>query len=95
MTTKELISAIAQETGMRRNDVAKLMAATTRAATEELLQGKSIQIQNFGLIEVKKKNERLCVHPRTGERTIVPAKMQISFRQNPVLKESINKETSL
>ncbi|MBQ7210862.1 MAG: HU family DNA-binding protein [Paludibacteraceae bacterium] len=92
MTTKELISAIAQETGMRRNDVAKLMAATTQAATEELINGNSIQIQNFGLIEVKKKNERLCVHPRSGERKIVPAKMQVSFKQNPILKESINKK---
>lgn len=91
MTTKELIHSIESATGMSREDVSLLLNTTTEVMVDELLSGHDILVQNFGTLEVKKKNERLCVHPKTGERTLIPAKMQISFKQNSSLKNQINK----
>ncbi len=90
MTTKELIAAITQETGMRKNDVSKLLEATVQAAKDTLIEGQSIQIQNFGMLEVKTKKERAYVHPKTGERSVVPEKRQVGFKQNSILKDAIN-----
>lgn len=92
MTTKELIAGIAQETGMRKADVARMLNATVEVTTQHLLEGHSVQIQNFGMLEVKTKNERAYVHPRTGVRSVVPEKRQISFKQNPALKEALNRK---
>lgn len=90
MTTKELISDIAAETGLNKTEVSQLLNATSETISEQLLAGKDVHIQNFGVLEVKQKKERVCVHPRTGERTLIPQKMQVSFKQNAVLKEQIN-----
>ena len=92
MTTKELIAAIAQETGMRKTDVSRLLSSTVDVTTRQLLEGKSIQLQNFGMLEVKTKNSRSYIHPRTGQLSQVPEKQQISFKQNPLLKEALNKK---
>ena len=90
MTTKDLITAIAADTGMRKQDVERLLEATTDACVEQLLDGKSIQVQNFGTLEIKTKAERQFIHPTTGKRQVAPEKKQFSFKQNSVLKEAVN-----
>ena len=84
MTTKDLITAIAADTGMRKQDVERLLEATTDACVEQLLDGKSIQVQ------IKTKAERQFIHPTTGKRQVAPEKKQFSFKQNSVLKEAVN-----
>ncbi|MCM1034034.1 MAG: HU family DNA-binding protein [Paludibacter sp.] len=90
MTTKELIADIAGQTGMSKQQTNTLLNATVETIVEGLLEGKVIRIQNFGDLEVKKKNERVSVHPKTGVRTLTPPKLQIGFKQNNNLKEDIN-----
>ncbi len=89
MTTKELIATLAAETGISKGQVTDLLGATTEIITQALLDNKTIHIQNFGDLEVKKKNERLSVHPRTGVRTLTPPKLQLSFKQNAALKDEL------
>ncbi len=89
MTTKELIATLAAETGISKGQVADLLGATTEIITQALLDNKTVHIQNFGDLEIKKKNERLSVHPRTGVRTLTPPKLQLSFKQNAALKDEL------
>ena len=56
---------------------------------KELLAGKSVQLQNFGTMEIKRKNAREVVHPQTKERTVVPEKMQLTFKPNQSTKEQL------
>lgn len=90
MTTKELIADIAGQTHMSKTQTTTLLDATVETIIEELMEGRTVRIQNFGDLEVKKKNERLSVHPKTGVRTLTPPKLQISFKQSNNLKEDIN-----
>lgn len=89
MTTKELISNVAAKSGMTRAQVAELLEATEDVIVQNLLEGKNVLMQNFGTLEVKQKNERVSVHPRTGVRTMIPPKQQIAFKPNLTLKEEI------
>ncbi len=89
MTTKELIATLVAETGLSKTEVTDLLKATTDIMTQSLLENKVIHIQNFGDWEVKKKNQRLSVHPRTGTRTLIPPKLQVTFKQNSALKEEL------
>ena len=41
------------------------------------------------VITLKQKNERTIVHPRTGERTVVPSKQQVAFRPVTNLKDEL------
>ncbi len=89
MTTKELISDISAASGISKAEVAKLVDATTGLLANIVLEGTPVHIQDFGDFSLKDKRERVTVHPMTGERTLTPAKRQITFKQTPSLKNDI------
>ena len=59
------------------------------AAIKELLDGKSVQLANFGTMEMKRKSAREVVHPSTKQRTLVPEKMQLTFKPSTATKEQL------
>ena len=89
MTQKELISETAKSLDMTKVQTEQLLKATRELIVQALLDGKSVMIQNFGTLEVKQKNERVTVHPKTGVRTLTPPKLQVNFKANPNLKEEL------
>ena len=89
MTQKELISETAKSLDMTKVQTEQLLNATSELIVQALLDGKSVMIQNFGTLEVKQKNERVTVHPKTGVRTLTSPKLQVNFKANPNLKEEL------
>ena len=89
MPQKELISETAKSLDMTKVQTEQLLNATSELIVQALLDGKSVMIQNFGTLEVKQKNERVTVHPKTGVRTLTPPKLQVNFKANPNLKEEL------
>ena len=53
-------------------------------------EGASLNIQGFGTYEVKKKKERIIVHPTTKQRQLVPPKLVIAFKPSQTLKDKVN-----
>ena len=89
MTNKDLINQIASSTSMTKTRTEELLSATVAILQKELLGGKSVQLQNFGTLEMTRKNARTIVHPKTKELTIVPEKMQLSFKPSNSIKEQL------
>ena len=71
MNNKELVSDIANHTGMTVKEVTGLVSATVSAITTELADENSVSILGFGTFEVRKKL-----------RMLVPPKMVVSFKPN-------------
>jgi nucleoid DNA-binding protein len=90
MLTKDLITEIALQTGYTKRRVEELLNATTSVVLENLLQGKAVQLQNIGSLEVKEKSARAFVHPKTGERSVVPARKQLVLRPTATIKDALN-----
>jgi DNA-binding protein HU-beta len=90
MNHKELIAAISAKAGMTKTQVEELLNATVKVCSDEMIEGKTIGFQSFGNFEVRKKEERLSVHPATQVRTLVPPKLVINFKQSNILKEKLN-----
>lgn len=74
---------------MSKRRTEELFAATVAVINENLMSGKSVQLQGLGQLEIREKKARQIVHPRTGERNIVPAKRQLCFKPAATLKEDI------
>ena len=91
MLTKDLISLIANASGLSKKDTEELLSTTNAILRENLMAGKAIQLQGLGTLEIKKRNERAIVHPKTGERTVVPSKNQLVFRPVANLKDELKK----
>ena len=80
MLTKEFIGMIAQASGLSKKDAEQLLATTNAVMRENLMAGKAIQLQGLGTLEIKERAARTIVHPRTGERSVIPSKQQLVFR---------------
>ncbi len=89
MKTKELIQHIATSTSMTKTHTEEMLNATVAILQKELLSGKSVQLQNFGTLEMQRKNARTVVHPKTKEITTIPEKMQLTFKASNTIKEQL------
>jgi len=89
MVTKDIIRKVAEATKNTKQQTEDLYSATISVITQELLAGKQVQLQGLGTLAVKERAERVMVHPRTGERSIVPAKKQLSFKPTTAIKEEL------
>jgi len=91
MLTKDLISLIATESGLTKKDVELMLSTTNAIVRENLMAGKAIQLQGLGALEIKEKQARTIVHPRTGVKTVVPSKNQLVFRPVANMKEELKR----
>ena len=89
MKTKELIQHSATSTSMTKTRTEEMLNATVAILQKELLAGKSVQLQNFGTLEMQRKNARTVVHPKTKEITTIPEKMQLTFKASNTIKEQL------
>lgn len=89
MNHKELIAKISTKMKLSKLEVESLLDATVSACTGELGEGKTIGVQSFGNFEVRKKEERLSVHPATQVRTLIPPKLVVNFKQSNILKDKL------
>lgn len=51
--------------------------------------GDSVSLSGFGVLEVKKKNERVSVNPTTGVRMLIPPKLVLTYKPSTILKEKL------
>lgn len=86
MTKTELIAVLAKKTGMRKQDVADVVAAMTGTVMEAMERGELVRIIGFGTWKVARRAERTGRHPRTGEPLIIPARRVPVFRPGSKLK---------
>lgn len=91
MLTKELIGAIAGASDLNKKKAEELLTTCNAILRENLMAGKAIQLQGLGALEIKERKERVIVHPKTGERNVVPAKRQVVFKPVGTLKDELKK----
>lgn len=87
MNNKEFISELASRLGYSINYTSKLSDAFLNEIVEQLEEGSSVSVQNFGVFEVKKKAERVSVNPVTKQRMLVPPKLAVNYKPHNYLKE--------
>ena len=89
MNHKELIAAMAVKMNAPKSVIESLLETTVSTCVELLAEGKTIGFQSFGNFEVRKKEERLSVHPATQIRTLIPPKLVVNFKQSNVVKDKL------
>ena len=91
MNKTELISAVAEKTGMTKKDTECVIGATLDAITEALVKGDKVQLAGFGIFEVKNREARTGRNPRTGEAMEIAATKAPTFKAYNGLKDAVAK----
>ena len=90
MNNKEFINALATRLQQNPKTVKQHVEALVDALANMLDEGATLNVQGFGTYEVKKKKERIIVHPMSKQRQLVPPKLVIAFKPSPTLKDKVN-----
>jgi DNA-binding protein HU-beta len=90
MTKAELVSKIAKDAGISQK-AADLVLNSLINAIHESLKGpdRQIRIPDLGTFKVSKRNARVGVNPRTGEKINIPEAQVPGFSAAKALKEAV------
>lgn len=89
MTKRELVIDVAERLGYTQNEVADVIQATLDSIIESLAEGNRLEIRNFGVFELKKRDARLGRNPRTGEAVPIEEKSVAVFKPGKALKQLV------
>lgn len=90
MNKNELISAVAEKTGMAKKDIDKALAAVLSTVVEEVVAGGKVQLVGFGTFEGHGRKARMGKNPHTGEVMEIPASVVPSFKAGKAFKDAVN-----
>ena len=90
MNKSDLVSAIADHSGLSKADAARALDATTRAITGALAKGNSVAITGFGSFLVRARAARSGRNPQTGATIQIKASNAPAFKASKVLKGACN-----
>ncbi len=90
MNKNELVSSMAEKTGMKKTEVEKVLKAFTETVVSELKNGEKIQLVGFGTFEVAERPAREGRNPRTGETMKIAAAKAPKFKAGKAFKDALN-----
>jgi DNA-binding protein HU-beta len=91
MNKPELVTAIAEKTGMKKKDVEAMLDAFIEVVKETLKKGDKVALIGFGTWATRERAKRNGVNPRTGKKISIPAKVVPYFKVGKELKDAVSK----
>lgn len=89
MNKSELVSAIAEKSGLTKVEAKAALDATVQAITDALREGEKVALVGFGTFSVTEKGARKGINPRTKETIEIPARKVVKFKQGAELAENV------
>ncbi|MFC0361524.1 HU family DNA-binding protein, partial [Enterococcus canintestini] len=80
MNKADLISAVAEKSGVTKKDATAVLAAIIETVETTLKAEDSVQIMGFGTFETRKRAARKGRNPQTGEEIEIPASVTPAFK---------------
>ncbi len=90
MNKKELIAAVAEKSGITKEDAKKAIEALTEVVADTLKAGEKVSLVGFGTFEVSERPARTGRNPMTGEEIEIAASKAPKFKAGKALKDCIN-----
>jgi len=89
MNRRELVDAVATETGLAPAQADAALGAVLSAVTAALGAGDKVVLPGFGTFEVRDRAERAGRNPQTGEAITIAASRTAAFKPAPALRAAL------
>ena len=90
MNKNDLISAVADSSGLSKSDSASAVEGVFDAITKSLSNGDEVRLVGFGTFSVARRKASTGRSPRTGEPMTIKASTQPKFKAGKGLKDAVN-----
>src|SRR5947207_8440032 len=92
LTKRELVVKISNETGLVQHQVFGVVQKTLDHITDALAQGDTVELRNFGVLEVKLTRPRVGRNPnQPGSSFVIPARATVKFKSGKVMRQRVEK----
>ena len=83
---------ISNETGLVQQDVLKVIQKTLDYISEEVENGRKVELRNFGVFEVKVRKARIGRNPNSPEKDIrIPPRPVVKFKPGKEMRDAVLK----
>ena len=86
----DLISAVADTSGLSRSDAANAVEGVFDAIQKALVKGDDVRLVGFGTFSVAKRKASTGRNPQTGQPMEIKASNQPKFKAGKGLKDAVN-----
>ena len=90
MNKTELISAVAEQSGLTKKDAEKAVTAVIDTIIDSVAKDEKVQIAGFGTFEQRQRKARTGSDPRTGTPIEIAASKVPAFKAGKVFKDTVN-----
>ena len=90
MTRRNLVLAIAEESGLRQIQVKGIVHRIFQAIVDALIEDGRVELRNFGVFELRYRKTRDSRNLHTGEKIVVPGHYTVVLKPGKALKERIS-----
>ncbi len=91
MNKAELITAMAENSGLTKKVAEQALKSFQDVVAEQLSTGNKIQLVGFGTFETSKRTARTGRNPQSGKTMQIPASTVPKFKPGKALKDTVNK----
>ena len=88
-TKKDIVKAIADDLGITQVAVKRAVQMTFDSIIDTLVADGRIELRNFGVFEVKRRQGRKARNPRTGQEVFVPARNVVTFKPGKIMNDRV------
>lgn len=92
MNKKELVAAMANETGYTKSSVEAVLNSFVNTVSKELKKKGTVQLVGFGTFSTSKRAARKGKNPQTGAEIKIPAAIIPKFKAGKALKDAMPKK---
>ena len=89
MNKQELISKIAQDTGITKSSAAAAVESFFEGITKSLRKGQAITFVGFGTFKTAQRKARTARNPQTGAAIKIPKRRVVRFTAGKALKTAV------
>lgn len=90
ITKRDLVTRLSNETGLTQQEVFSVVQGALDAITEELAQGNSVVMRNFGAFQVREVKGKIGRNPKDpGKDVPIPPRAVVKFKPGKEMKEKV------
>jgi DNA-binding protein HU-beta len=90
MNKQDLITKIAQDTGITKSNAAAAVESFIEGIAKSLKKGQPITFVGFGTFKTAQRKARTARNPQTGASIKIPKRRVVRFSAGKALKQSLN-----
>ena len=91
LTKRELVVTIANETGLVQHQVFDVVQRTLDHITDALAKGDTVELRNFGILEVRLTKPRVGRNPnQPGSSFVIPARATVKFKAGKIMRQKVS-----